>query len=167
MLKSFITIFVSCLIIFNTQFLISCGKDEPRQAEGVTVPSGPRDPDNDDNNNNGEGEGNDNENSNSDQEKEDENGIEGEWNGVNNQLKLIFYKDGQFTAYNGSILGLHDDEKEIAEGSYRYEKLNQWLWLSIEAKKEVYILEYRCIADENNLTLYRMTGNGINLKKLD
>ena len=79
--------------------------------------------------------------------------IVGRWMVVGTEEIHVFEADGQYTS------------PLLLVGSYTYDDLHRWLYLSIDDGVEVYVKEYKCILDGEKMTWYDLAGRKTELRK--
>lgn len=79
--------------------------------------------------------------------------IVGRWMVVGTEEIHVFEADGRYTS------------PLLLVGSYTYDDLHRWLYLSIDDGVEVYVKEYKCILDGEKMTWYDLTGRKTELRK--
>lgn len=137
-----------------------CSKDEPRRAEGVTVPTGPRDEftDQDDSSDPDK----DDDSSNNETVKNAE--ILGSWIDSNGSTIFNFNDDDTFTGTAVTGMGFNEEAGTPVEGIYTYDSFKTRLYLSVNGRNEqyevetVYTINFRCIVDGEKMTLYSFSG---------
>lgn len=101
--------------------------------------------------------------------------IVGTWDSSDRERRLVFGADGQYSAYTKSRKEeeqdpdpeLHSDfepqdesDFELQErGTYDYNDLKRWLWISLAEESGVRMVEYRCLIDAASMTLISTDGH--------
>lgn len=162
--KSLIRYILAVVPVIAPAVLLSgCSKDEPRRAEGIQVPSGPRD--------DVTGSGNDNPSENGGEETEtpETNGedevlrIVGDWEDAAGKISFHFEQDGSFEARVTRAMGFDVEGSGSIDGTFTYDDFKQWVWLSVNSDSGVYVVEYRCVIDGDKMSLFPMQGTGYTL----
>lgn len=144
--------------LFSLAICAACSKDEPQRAPGI-IHTGPRDEENapgDEGNTSADNLPSDPPGSGDIDKKE---GIIGEWFYASGEQAFVFHEDNYFTAVPSDGMGFGVHETYEAAGTYVYDEMKRHLWLSVEGfNKEVYFLEFRCLIEQNKMTLYTLAG---------
>lgn len=79
--------------------------------------------------------------------------IVGRWIMANSGEHHIFDADGKYTS------------PPLLNGVYTYDDLHRWLYISIDDGTEVYVIEYKCLIDGDEMTWYDEEGGTYELHK--
>lgn len=147
-------LFTLAVAIFFT-LSVSCGDDEPDRSgynqggsnHNPAVPSEEEDPDSPDNPGANE---------------TDRSPILGIWAEEGTGITHKFGGNGEYAKYCTSP---ESAGEEILSGTYVYSDIKSWLYLTIIEKGSTYAVEYRCVIEGPQMTLYDASGKKTILRK--
>ena len=146
--------------------LSGCSQDIPSVAEGVSVPSGPRDQEASEEPNDNSGEtGGDDPQGNGGSMQTDNTVLEGDWESADGNVSILFSDAGRFEARRWTGMGFRATTADTLEGEYYYDAFKKWLWLTVHDGGTIYSVDYKCLVDDSHLTLYGQTGKPVELWK--
>lgn len=135
------------ILSIATMPLASCSKDEPEKVADS----------NDRGNSTGHVEGSDNSDKDDNDGSNDEDDIKeitGRWTNTSGSIVFNFETDGSFSAIGDKSVGFHVDTTSEVNGHYKYNSFKRFLWLSINGENEIYMVEFSCRIQGDEMTLY-------------
>lgn len=93
--------------------------------------------------------------------------VVGIWQNAAKGVSFEFDVEGNFKARAGRDLGFNVSQISEVTGRYVYDDFKKFLWLSVQGDKEVYILEFKCIVDDNRMTLVTQWDTKVELERTE
>lgn len=148
------------ILLIPAVFLCGCSKDEPQRAEGIQVPSGPRDDVNGDGREDQPGEKDGDNDSTGNNDDVGNSGIIGHWEDQSGKISFTFDDAGKFQARVTQGMGFVVTDSQDVYGTYIYDDFKRWIWLTVKTEAEIYVVEFKCVIDGDRMSLYPEHGNG-------